>query len=135
MIIKNECIHCNKSTLLDKLEKINCYDKYKNKYTLTYFKCVHCGKKNYVQIDDEQSKNMLKELVDLSVKAYAKSRTGKKISKKMLKKRDALRQKLLLHREILKKNMTAEIIYDENKNILEKGLTFTKEGVIIDSTM
>ena len=87
---------------------------------LTYFDCPKCGRRHFVQIDDQKSKELLerckRDFVSLSI---AKSKGHKAIKKNRKKKFDAERKYLSEFRNKLAKEYSGRQVVD-----LETGNTF-----------
>lgn len=79
---------------------------------LTYYDCPHCGKRHFVQIDDESS---LQELTRVSIefrKLTVMRQKGKIISKKQSEKFKKARQHLSDYRTNLMKEFTGKTVID-----------------------
>ena len=86
---------------------------------LTYFDCPKCGRRHFVQIDDQKSKELLerckRDFVSLSI---AKSKGHKAIKKNRKKKFDAERKYLSeLRNELVKEYSGRQVMDLETGNI------------------
>lgn len=79
---------------------------------LTYYDCPHCGKRHFVQIDDENSMKMLEDTKKQFIKLSVKRRKGKTISKRQSEKFKKSRQHLSEYRTNLMKDFTGKFIVD-----------------------
>lgn len=77
---------------------------------LTYYDCPSCGRRHYVQIDDEVSTDKLKEVSMMFIKLSAKKRKGKEISKKQSDEFKKARQHLSDYRIKLMEEYTGKLI-------------------------
>lgn len=98
-----------------------------------YLQCTSCKSHIVVQVDDAKSLAIYRELSGLILKTFKKRVKKETISPKDMKKKDKLTMKLRRMRYDLKDQVKGLTLYDENKNIIIKGLTFSEEGDIIDN--
>lgn len=79
---------------------------------LTYYDCLSCGRRHYVQIDDKTSLNKLREVSQQFVKLSVAKRKGKEIPQKQSAKFKKARQHLSDYRMNLMKQYTGKLIHD-----------------------
>lgn len=89
---------------------------------LTYFDCPSCGRRHFVQVDDEKSIKELEEVFKQYFKFAGAKRKNKKFPKKQLHKYEASRKHLERYRENLKKQFAGKKIKEK-----ETGLEFILE--------
>ena len=77
---------------------------------LTYYDCPSCGRRHFVQIDDEISIDKLKEVSMMFVKLSVMKHQGKEISKKQSAKFKKARQNLSDCRMKLMKEYTGKLV-------------------------
>lgn len=80
---------------------------------LTYYDCPDCGKRHFVQIDDEKSLQMLTKNKADFIKLSAIKSKGKRISKKQSENFKKARQDLAEYRMNLMKEFTGKHAFDE----------------------
>lgn len=80
---------------------------------LTYYDCPHCGKRHFVQIDDEKSLFDLREVKKMFVKLSVAKLKDKEISQKQLAKFKKARQYLSDYRIKLMKEYTGKSIHND----------------------
>lgn len=90
---------------------------------LTYYKCVECGEKIVVQIDDIVSRQIFADLKNLTIKCAKKNAKHETISPKDIKRKDKLTKKLRERRAELETIYKHTDLYDENEKIFVKELT------------
>lgn len=129
------CSHCGEINLANNMSLIK-----QDLYTGTgyylrviYLQCTSCKSHIVVQVDDAKSLAVYRELSGLILKTFKKRVKKETISPKDMKKKDKLTMKLRRMRYDLKDQVKGLTLYDENKNIIIKGLTFSEEGDIIDN--
>ena len=129
------CPHCGEINLANNMNLIK-----QDLYTGTgyylrviYLRCTSCRTRIVVQVDDAKSLAVYKELSGLILKTFKKRVKKETISPKDMKKKDKLTTKLRRMRYDLKDQVKGLNLFDENKNIVIKGLTFSEEGDIIDN--
>lgn len=115
-----ECVGCkqkfeisDKNTTHKKKYKINGQSIF-----LTYYDCPSCGRRHYVQIDDEVSLRRLNENKRQFVTLAIAKKKGKEISKKQLAKFKKSREDLSDYRINLMKQYSGESVYDEESKTL-----------------
>ena len=79
---------------------------------LTYYDCPSCGRRHFVQIDDETSLNKLKEAKKMFVKLCVAKSKGKEIPQKQSAKFKKTRQYLSDYRMKLMKQFTGALVHD-----------------------
>lgn len=115
-----ECENCNNKFVLT-----NSILKYRVKVQiegeiifLSYYDCPKCGRRHFVQVDDQKSINLNKKSKELFVKLSKLREDDKEISKKSISKFNKIRKNLNNYRIILMEK------YTNKKAILEND-TFT----------
>lgn len=79
---------------------------------LTYYDCPSCGRRHFVQIDDETSLNKLKEAKKMFVKLCVAKSKCKEIPQKQSAKFKKTRQYLYDYRMKLMKQFTGALVHD-----------------------
>ena len=80
---------------------------------LTYYDCPSCGRRHFVQIDDNVSLKKLEKVKETFVKFAIAKRKGKEIPEKQKAKFKKARQHLSDYRMNLMKEYTGKSIYDD----------------------
>ena len=80
---------------------------------LTYYDCPKCGRRHFVQIDDEITLEKLKEVKSMFIKLSVMRYKGNNIHKKQLVKFKKAREDLSKHRTLLMKEYTDKSIHDD----------------------
>jgi hypothetical protein len=80
---------------------------------LTYYDCPDCGRRHFVQIDDQTSLNKLREVKKMFITFSVARQKDKEIPKKQQAKFKKTRQDLSDYRMKLMKEFTDKSIYDE----------------------
>ena len=80
---------------------------------LTYYDCPSCGRRHFVQIDDEASLRILREVTSQFTKLAAKRKQGNEIPKRHTEKFNKSRKHLSNYRLGLMKKYTGKVIFDE----------------------
>lgn len=80
---------------------------------LTYYDCPSCGRRHFVQIDDQSSLAVLRETKMQFVKLATKRKQGKEITKKQSDRFSKTRKHLSSYRLGLMQKYTGKSIYDE----------------------
>lgn len=91
---------------------------------LTYYDCPHCGKRHFVQIDDDYSLAMLDSVKKTFVKFTYRRKKGKRISKKENSKFVEARADLGKYRMNLMKTYSGKVAYDK-ENLTQCVLRFS----------
>ena len=87
---------------------------------LTYYDCPSCGRRHYVQIDDANSIDQLKEIKRMFISLMIAKHKDKKISKKQSAKFKKARQNLSDYRMKLMKEYTGKLVRsDETESYSE----------------
>lgn len=81
---------------------------------LSYYDCPHCGKRHFVQIDDEQTKRALEESKRMFVKLAAKRHNYEQIPKKQSDKYKKAQKHLSSLRMALMTKYQGAVIVDES---------------------
>lgn len=109
-----ECVDCKQ-----KFEITNKNTTHKKKYKiegqsifLTYYDCPSCGRRHYVQIDDEVSLRKLNETKRQFVTLAIAKKKGKEVSKKQLAKFKKARQDLSDYRINLMREYSGKFVHD-----------------------
>lgn len=137
MEVKRVCNKCGEVNSLDSksLLKKDVYDEDKKHHVILYFECVRCKEVEVVQIDDNESIQMFKEIKALFIKAMRKRLKKETVSPREVKKKDRLTKKLNEKRKLLNEVSKGKTFYDENGKIFIKELTLYTGGDIIESDM
>lgn len=80
---------------------------------LTYYDCPSCGRRHFVQIDDEQSLQELTRIKNEFIKLSVRKRKGKAISKRQSENFKKARQHLAEYRTKLMEGYTGKSAIDE----------------------
>lgn len=80
---------------------------------VTYYDCPKCGRRHFVQIDDNRSLQMLKENERMFVKLSVKRRNDKEIPQKQSDKYKKQRRHLAEYRTNLMKEYTGVMVHDD----------------------
>lgn len=83
---------------------------------LTYYDCPSCGRRHFVQIDDNVSLSKYNKVKKMFVEMAVAKRKGKKISEKQQEKFKKARKNLSDYRMKLMKEYTGKSIIDEDGN-------------------
>lgn len=83
---------------------------------LTYYDCPKCGKRHFVQIDDEKSLELLKINEGQFVHNAALKARGQKLRKKKIDRYKDTQKHLANYRRELMKKFTGKELYDEERN-------------------
>lgn len=86
---------------------------------LTYYDCPECGRRHYVQIDDEQSLKYLEENRKQFVHNAVIKTSGQKLRKKKIDQYKSTQKRLMEYRRELMKQFTGVELYDEEKGSFE----------------
>lgn len=137
MEVKRVCNKCGEVNSLDSksLLKKDVYDEDKKHHVILYFECVRCKEVEVVQIDDNESIQMFKEIKALFIKAMRKRLKKETVSPREVKKKDRLTKQLNEKRKLLNEVSKGKTFYDENGKIFIKELTIYTGGDIIESDM
>lgn len=137
MEVKRVCNKCGEVNSLDSksLLKKDVYDEDKKHHVILYFECVRCKEVEVVQIDDNESIQMFKEIKALFIKAMRKRLKKETVSHREVKKKDRLTKQLNEKRKLLNEVSKGKTFYDENGKIFIKELTIYTGGDIIESDM
>ena len=126
-----ECEKCKKHFKVSKndlaesiLQRKECLGKNGDTIFLMYIDCPFCKNRNYVQIDDIKSINMLKELTRLFIKLSVKKRKGKEIPQSQSDKLKKMQKDLSNYRNKLMSLYNDRLIHD-NDNDEDFVLKFT----------
>ena len=92
---------------------------------LTYFDCPICGKRFYVQIDNDSTIMKYKQCYSLMVKLFASKKQHKQINHNKSGKFKDLRAKLSAERFELAKKYDGKFVCDEYNNVSKFTLTLT----------
>lgn len=82
---------------------------------LTYYDCLKCSRRHFVQIDDEKSLELLKVNEGQFVHNAALKTRGQKLRKKKIDQYKNAQKHLANYRRELMKEFTGKEIYDEEK--------------------
>lgn len=82
---------------------------------LTYYDCPKCGKRHFVQIDDEKSLELLKVNEGQFVHNAVLRTRGKKLRKKKIDQYKDVKRRLTNYRGELMKEFTGKELYDEER--------------------
>lgn len=80
---------------------------------LTYYDCPVCGKRHFVQVDDERSLKMLEENKKQFFHNAALKTTGKKLRKKKVDQYKSTKTHLANYRTILMKELSGIMLHDD----------------------
>lgn len=94
------------------------------KIFLTYYDCPYCGKRHFVQIDDENSLQQLTKVKKQFISFAAMRKKDKIISKRQSEDFKKARQNLSVYRTNLMKEFTGKILTDNSG--MKYILRFTK---------
>ena len=83
---------------------------------LTYYDCPSCGRRHFVQIDNDASLKLLKEVSSQFVKLATKKKQGKEVPQKQSAKFNKTRKYLSNYRMNLMKEYVNKIVHDEETN-------------------
>lgn len=109
------CENCKQKFNIDGNEVVH-KKKYKideQSIFLTYYDCPSCGRRHYVQIDDDSSLEKLRKVKGQFVKLAIARRKGKKVSEKRLAEFKEARQDLSFYRIELMKKYTNRVVHDD----------------------
>lgn len=81
---------------------------------LTYYDCPSCGRRHFVQIDDDFSLDKLRDVTNQFAKLTVMKRSGKDVPKKQSSKFKKARQHLSDYRIKLMKDYTGKLIHDND---------------------
>lgn len=115
-----ECEDCKKKFDISSDEAVNHKKEFKvngKSIFLTYYDCPSCGRRHFVQIDDNVSLNKFNKTKKMFVEMAVAKHKGKKISEKQQEKFKKARQNLSDYRMNLMKEYTDKSIIDENGNL------------------
>lgn len=114
------CSECKRSFMLDSevIKKLALFID-EDFVTITFFDC-ECGKRYFVQVDNEKTKGMLKEIMTLMAKASDSKSKGKGIKKKYSARYKVLSNKLKEMRlELMRKYEGRKYFDSEMKKLVE----------------
>lgn len=128
-----QCMCCDKTLNLLLVEtKIVHKEKFAdvngNYLYLTYYDCLHCGKRNFVQIDDENSMHKLAITRNIFSRVCELNTKGKNIPRKQSDKFKKARNDLTIYRMELMRKFTGKTVVDETGKSYE--LFFNKLKLI-----
>ena len=83
---------------------------------LTYYDCPSCGRRHFVQIDDDASLRVLREATSQFTKLAVKRKQGKEIPQKQTAKFNKTRKHLSNYRLSLMKKYNDKKVYDCETN-------------------
>ena len=110
-----ECQYCKqKFELSDKVNYKVEFDIGGKSIFLTYYDCPSCGRRHFVQIDDEKSLQDLEIIRREFIKLSIMKKKGKEIPRKQSERFKKSRKNLSEYRMNLMKCFTGKIIVDEN---------------------
>ena len=131
---------CNKCGCINKLDSEitkhkDCWTEDGDYIRLTYYKCKQCGEVIALQLDNQETINILGEYKKLFKDALMKRIKKQTVGKKVQRKSEKLTKQLRSKRAILQDICNGKKLLDENKNIFINALTFPKVGDIINGEM
>lgn len=131
------CTKCQQTNVLDQntLLKQDVYTEFSEYRYITYFICPYCGEINVVQIDDMHTRRLFGDLKTLIVKTAERRLKGEEAGEKAQKRYKKLSKQLDESRMSLEELSKGLTLYDNNKNIIVKDLTFPKGSDIIESDL
>lgn len=115
-----ECEDCKQRFDISSDEAVNHKRKFDVKgksIFLTYYDCPSCGRRHFVQIDDDVSISKLKKVSDMFIKLTVAKRKGKEIQEKQQAKFKKARQNLFNYRMKLMKEYTGKLIHDDETDL------------------
>lgn len=86
---------------------------------LTYYDCPKCNHRNYVQIDDSESLQVLEDVKEQMALFMVKRKMGKRITQKQSVSFNKSRKRLARIRELLKAEYTGVIVQDSKGGLWE----------------
>lgn len=112
-VVEIECIDCKKPYDVNhenlKQISVTCDD---NKLEVLYVDCPYCGKRHYVQIDDEESNKMRVKALVMFKKLSEKKLSGRRVGKLEASSFEKLRNKLSEARTKLMSEYEGRIVTD-----------------------
>lgn len=83
---------------------------------MTYFDCPHCSVRNFVQVDNDETNEMVEEESRLMVKALKQKKFGKTLTKKQSEKRKQIERDLAESRKKLMESVKDKVVIDCDTN-------------------
>ena len=83
---------------------------------MTYFDCPHCSVRNFVQVDNDETNEMVEEESRLMVKALKQKKFGKTLTKKQSERRKQIEQDLAESRNKLMESVKGKVVTDCDTN-------------------
>lgn len=108
-----ECVECKTRFQIDhtSVEKKEYTDKEGNLIFITFYNCPECGKRHYVQIDNEETNKVLADLIRQMGILMAFTRSGKEVPKKQRREFEGKRRHLtVLRRKLMEQYQESEIV-------------------------
>lgn len=131
MKVNNICGKCGEQNILTAKDIVRetVYDDKGNKLFLTCYYCKSCRLLRVLQIDNEESKETLQLIRELTCNVIDRKNKGLKIRNKQIKRREELQKKLLRIRKQANETYTGKHVKNEKFDIYN--LTIDREGDII----
>lgn len=107
-----ECIECKSTFQIDpsNVVKEEFEGQEGNRIWITHYDCPECGRRHYVQIDDEQTERLLAELTKRMGFLMVLRRNGKEASKKQRREFDGTKRHLTeLRRKLMEQYQECEV--------------------------
>lgn len=126
-----EVVKVNHTTI----KTVDCYNDDKESYELMYVECNRCKEVIILQIDNDETKQLLQRIKTSIMSCIARDKNGRKqskLSRKRIDESNAILDKMRKDIYAVNKGKT---FYDINKNIIVKGLTIESESDIIESNL
>lgn len=83
---------------------------------LTYFDCPSCGARNFVQVDDSYTNELLKTETDLMIKVMKQKKFGKVPHRKQSEKYKRISNDLAESRKTLMESLTGKYVIESETN-------------------
>lgn len=137
MEVKRVCKKCGEVNGVNSnnLKHLDVYDEAGTHYKIMFYDCERCNERDVLQIDNEETMKIFRELKKLILKVERKRTKDETISQKEVKRKDKWMKELREKRERLNDLCNGKRLVDENKKVVVEQLTIKKVGDIIESNL
>lgn len=116
--VNMNCIQCEKEMSIGapELKKVQASTVDGEHLWFTYFDCAYCGARNFVQVDNDKTQELLKNEAKLMLTALKLKRRGKSCSKRLSEKRKRISNDLAKTRKELTEHVSGQIVVNDEGN-------------------
>lgn len=116
--VKMKCSSCEKEVMVGShnIKKSEMVMSDNMHVWMTYFDCLHCSERNFVQVDNDKTNEMVEEESRLMVKALKQKKFGKTLTKKQSERRKQIERDLAESRNKLMESVKGKVVIDCDTN-------------------